>query len=36
MAARLTVRCLPKAIQCCGKEIHGGRSAKAVELKDRP
>lgn len=36
MAAKLSVWCLPEAMQCCGKEIHGGRSAKAVDLKDEP
>lgn len=36
MVAKLSVWCLPEAMQCCGKEIHGGRSAKAVDLKDEP
>lgn len=36
LAAGHSLWCLPEAIQCCGKEIHGGRSAKAVELKDKP
>lgn len=36
LAAGLSVWRLPEAIQCCGKEIHGERSAKAVELKDKP
>jgi len=25
----------PEAVQCCGKEIHGERSAKAGELKEK-
>lgn len=26
---------MPEAVQCCGKEIHGERSAKAGELKKK-